>query len=199
MRRAGALFALLALTPAVACADGAPQVVLQLGTVGLTSGHLNQVAMTMGGLYATSAPGGGWLEFGVLNRSEQFPSSAYTATPHVETEILEISTGFVVGPSGSRWFFPYVKGGIGAYRDLVPGNHVYPVYLAHQGSTPNSVITDEFDMETHWGAGGSFGLGARLGPPGTLSPTVEARLHLTRWSGDDRYQLFAVTGGVWFR
>ena len=206
MRRRAALVAFLLIIPFAAHSASSPQLVLQLGGTGRAGENVSQPTMMMNCVDASFSAGGGWLEFGVLGRERPQSFVMGLASPSAsgailssdrgerEDEIIEIATGFVVGPTGSNTFYPYVKAGLGAYHDRGPEPpriYLDSAYSPLFGSDPRG------DMK--WDAGMSFGVGARVGPPGGLAAAFEARLHVTRLNGDDFYQLLSVTGGLWFR
>jgi hypothetical protein len=202
MRRTAAVAVFLLCVPALAKAASAPQLVLQLGASGRASRGLSEPTMNLECVYKPFSMGGGWLEFGVLGRAGFEPrtplgppnppsTTIATRTPSLSgsQQILEVSTGIVLGPPRSASLFPYIKGGIGAYRDVD--------FVA----VPVSPADDypRYDERTRWDIGMSFGPGVRMGPPGGTSPMIEGRYHLTRLDGNDFHQLFSVSGGVWFR
>ena len=210
MRRTAAVVVLLSMLPSVSHAGSAPQLIFQLGGVGHLSGDLNQTAMTLDYVFLSTPTIGEWLEFGVLHREPAYYEYGYgsvdvpTSLPPVlatgrldgsaSWEVPELSFGFVLGPAGSTTFYPYLKAGIGAYREVIPPQvHLY----ALSSSAASIRIMDPNEMR--WDAGASIGFGARIGRPGTAAPTIEARLHLTRLDGDDLHQLLMVSGGFWFR
>jgi hypothetical protein len=204
MRRTAALVAFLSLLPHPARAGGSG-LVLQLGPVSPLSGHVNHVAMMIDGVYAPSPLGGVWLEFGVLER-DLSPALFQPEPPATDgtvlstggsgnpgsDQVLEVTTGFVLGPSGSDFLYPYLKAGIGAYRDRPLASPVR--FAASDFYSPYYT-----EQEMQWDMGLSVGVGARVGRPGSASPTIEARIHLTRLDGQDTHQLLVVSGGIWFR
>lgn len=210
MRRTAAVVVLLSMLPSVSHAGSAPQLIFQLGGVGHPSGDLNQTAMTLDYIFLGTPVIGEWLEFGVLHREPAYYEYGYgsfdgptdlppvLATGRLEGsaswEIPELSFGFVLGPSGSTTFYPYLKAGIGAYREV---DRPRVQLFAPSANAASIQFMDPSEMR--WDAGASIGFGARVGRPGTPAPTIEARLHLTRLDGDDLHQLLMVSGGLWFR
>jgi hypothetical protein len=196
MRRTAALALLFVLAPTAAtAADSAPQLVLQLGAVGQASADLNHVSMAIDGIYAAEPYGGGWLEFGVLGRTDTINFGPFLPAGPRNTQILEVSTGIVAGPATSQSLYPYFRAGFGFYSDEDVA--YYP--LLAQAVKSSSVRVNGVEVDTRWEPGASVGAGMRFGPSGIPAAVVEARVHITRFDGDAMHQLLVVSGGFWFR